>query len=99
MRHPCRLLLEGAAEPIRFEAVAYLADHLHTLRRLRPITTIQATVTSPDFAGAGLIVRYDDEAGGTLGYVIIGEPDYAAQRQDELLTGALYRLDPMREVA
>lgn len=99
MQHPCRLMIPGTGEIRRFDAVAFLADHLHTLRQLRPITTIQATVTSDDFAGSGLIVRYADEAGGTLGVVVIGEPDYAAQRQDELLTGALYRLDPMREVA
>lgn len=99
MQHPCRLILWGTGEVRRFTAVAFLADHLHTLRQSRPITTIQATVTSDDFAGSGLIVRYCDEAAGTLGIVVIGEPDYAAQRQDELLTGALYRLDPFREVA
>lgn len=97
MQHPCRLLIGGQVQ--RFKAVAFLADHLHTLRQARPIETIQATVTSDDFAGSGLIVRYADEAGGTLGFVVIGEPDYSAQRQDELLTGALYRLDPFREVA
>ncbi|ODT88132.1 hypothetical protein [Phenylobacterium sp. SCN 70-31] len=97
MRHPCRLFRPGEAEPERFEAVAYLADRLHALRAGRPLSTAAATVVTHDFSGAGVRLALDD-TGDLLGVAVIGEPELSGLQQDQLLYGALYRLDPGRPV-
>jgi hypothetical protein len=99
MQHPCKLYLNVWDPPRDFAAVAFLADHIHTLRARRPIEIVPAVVTSEVFSGQALIVRYADEAAGTLGYAVIGHPEYVRARQLQLLDGALYRLDPVRAVA
>ncbi|WP_397402070.1 hypothetical protein [Phenylobacterium sp.] len=99
MQHPCKFWLDATTPPRDFAAVAFLADHIHTLRAGRPIEIVPAIVTSEAFSGQALIVRYADEAAGTLGYAVIGAPEYVRARQLELLDGALYRLDPLRAVA
>ena len=99
MRHPCRLFIDVWTPPVDFEAVAYLADHIHTLRADRPVEIVPAVVASEAFSGQALIIRYADEAAGTLGYAVIGQPEYVRARQHELLDGALYRLDPARRAA
>lgn len=95
MQHPCKLYREGQAEAERFAAVAFLADRIHALREGRTVRTVAITLTTPGFAGSGVGISFDDEAGGVLGYAIIGEPEYPAERQDQLLHGAIYRLDPI----
>ncbi|PZQ63377.1 MAG: hypothetical protein DI570_09295 [Phenylobacterium zucineum] len=96
MRHPCKLFRAGVETVEAFDAVAYLADRIHTLRAFRPIITMSARLTTHDFAGECVVIRYDDDSGDALGFVVIGEPEYPARRQDELLCGALFRLDPGR---
>ena len=94
MQHPCKLYREGQAEAETFKAVAFLADRLHALRGARPLRSFAFTLTTPGFSGAGVGLLFDDAAGGVLGYAVIGQPEYAGERQDQLLHGALHRLDP-----
>lgn len=99
MRHPCRLYLPLTEAPERFEAVAYLADRLHALRDGRPIVTMPGRLTTHDHHGECVIVRFDDEAGGALGFAVVGQPEFARDMQDRLLTGALEATMPGRRIA
>jgi hypothetical protein len=100
MRHASRLFLNRTDQVERFEAVAYLADRLHTLRDGRRIVTQAVTLATDGFTGAGVKIAFDDGPEGgardILGVAVIGEPELKAELQDQLLHGALYRLDPER---
>lgn len=100
MRHPCRLFTADHREGLAFEAVAYLADHLHQARGAEPLVLTPGLLTCPDYTGPCVVVRY---AGGlrreTLGYAVIGETPPAAGVQLELLSGPLARLNPDRQAA
>jgi hypothetical protein len=97
MQHPCKLFVcaEGGVTREDFTAVAFLADRIHTLRETRPILTHACRVVTHDFAGEAVSVSYGD-AGGFIGWAVIGAPEYAGDRQDQLLGGALERLRPER---
>lgn len=99
MRYPCKLIRPGQPDE-EFPAVAFLADRIHTLRALRPVSTVQGVITDGVFSAACVTVRLhqDDGAGEVLGHALIGKPELAGLLQDQLLHGALYRLDPEAEL-
>lgn len=98
MQHPCRLFVVAQLKLETFAAVAFLADRIHTLRGGRTIVTQPCTLNAEEFSGSAVLVRYEDDC-ELLGVAVIGEPEYQAERQDQLLCGALFRLNPDRQVA
>lgn len=97
MQHPCRLFIHGQQEVERFDAVAFLADRIHQLRQGKGIETYPVNAQAPDFSGSAVRIQIEGFEASVL--AVIGEPEYAAEHQDRLLCGALYRLNPERGAA